>query len=113
MQFGKLDVTFSLESAEQKHVRRQIAGKTAVDREHLPVIRAAAVQQRKGLATQLLIMPFCPFLFAFQAVNVAEPSDPFRWIMAEGAAGIIVAVLFVARDFRRTGQFLAHTAEED
>lgn len=112
VRFGKLDVMFSLESGEQKHVRRQIAGKAAVDREHLPVIRAAAVQQRKGLATQLLIMPFYPLLFTFQAANSAEPGDPFWWIMIVGAVGLIVAALFVARDFRRTGRFLAHTSEE-
>lgn len=112
VRFGSLDVLISLESGEQKHVRRQIAGKAVIDREHLPVIRAAAVQQRKGLATQLLLMPFYLFLFTFQAANLTEPGDPFWWIMVVGAAGAVLAILFVARDFRRTGRFLAHVGGE-
>lgn len=44
---------------------------------------------------------------------MAEPGDPLWWITAVGAVGTAVAVPFVARDFRRTGRFLAHTSEED
>lgn len=54
---GLVSVTMSLESHEQKHVRRQILGKTKAETEHLEVTRAAAVQQRKNVATQLLILP--------------------------------------------------------
>ncbi|MEO8220252.1 MAG: hypothetical protein ABI563_05650 [Specibacter sp.] len=66
VRFGRLDVMFSLESGEQKHVRRQIVGNAAVDREHLPVIRATAVQQRKCLATQLILMPFTRYSVPFR-----------------------------------------------
>jgi hypothetical protein len=54
---GRIDVLLSLENEEQKQVRRQIAGKAPLDPEHLAVTRAAAVQLRKGLATQLILQP--------------------------------------------------------
>lgn len=72
---GKIDVLFSLENEEQKQVRRQIAGKAPIDPEHLAVTRAAAVQLRKGLATQLLLQPLMPCVFAAQAMNFALGGD--------------------------------------
>ncbi|MGP9504250.1 hypothetical protein ACT3TS_18820 [Specibacter sp. AOP5-B1-6] len=108
--FGRLDVMFLLKNEEQKHVRHQVAGKAAVDHEHLRVIRAAAVQQRKGLATQLLIIPFYPLFFIFQATGIAVPGEPFWWITVVGAAGVMLAVVFLVRDFQRPGRFLAKTS---
>ncbi|WP_181038499.1 hypothetical protein [Arthrobacter sp. ZGTC131] len=77
---GKIDVLLSLESEEQKQVRRQIAGKAPIDPEHLEVTRAAAVQLRKGLATQMLLQPMFPLVFIPQAINFALRGDSlFAW----------------------------------
>ncbi|MBT2535039.1 hypothetical protein [Arthrobacter sp. ISL-69] len=110
---GKIDVLFSLESEEQKQVRRQIAGKAHLDPEHLAVTRAAAVQLRKGLATQLLLQPLMPCVFAAQAMNFALGGDNLvAVLMATAVVGIVIADGFLIRDFRRTGRFLTRTAEQ-
>ena len=51
---GRVDVLLSLEDEERKDIRRQILGKRPVNLDHLVVSRAAAVQLRKNLATQLV-----------------------------------------------------------
>ncbi|WP_284984194.1 hypothetical protein [Arthrobacter sp. efr-133-TYG-118] len=111
--FGRVDVLLSLESEERKQIRRQIAGKAAIDLEHLVVTRAAAVQLRKGLATQLLLAPWFPLVFIPQSVNFALHGDsPAAWFMASGVVVLAIAIVFLVRDFRRAGRFLARTAEQ-
>lgn len=108
---GRVDVLLSLESEERKQIRRQIAGKAAVDPEHLSVARASAVQLRKGLATQLLLAPFFVCVFIPQAARLTVRGDPFSWFMAVGVVGVLIGMAFLIRDFRRTGRFLARTSE--
>ncbi|MEV7135749.1 hypothetical protein AB0N24_23050 [Arthrobacter sp. NPDC093128] len=113
VKFGRIDVLLSLENEEKKQVRRQIAGKGPIDSEHLSVTRAAAVQLRKGLATQLLLAPLYPLIFIPQVMNLALRGDSlFAWLMAIGVGVIAAGVGFLVRDFRRAGRFLAHTAEQ-
>lgn len=83
---GRIDVLLSLEDAERKDIRRQVLEKTPVDPEHLVISRAAAVQLRKNLATQLI------------------------W-MASGVLVMVIGALFVVRDFRQAGRFLDRTTE--
>ncbi|MEV7136446.1 hypothetical protein AB0N24_26680 [Arthrobacter sp. NPDC093128] len=111
---GRIDVLLSLENEEKKQVRRQIAGKGPIDPEHLSVTRAAAVQLRKGLATQLLLLaPLYPLIFIPQVINLALRGDSlFAWLMATGVGVIVAGVGFLVRDFRRAGRFLTHTAEQ-
>lgn len=111
---GRVDVLLSLESEERKQVRRQIAGKAAIDPEHLVVTRGAAVQLRKGLATQLLLLaPMFPLLFIPQAVGFALRGDIVAaWVMAVGVVATGIGVVLFVRDFRRAGRFLAGTAEQ-
>ncbi|PTT59386.1 hypothetical protein [Arthrobacter sp. HMWF013] len=112
VQSGKIDVLLSLESAERKRIRRQIAGKAPLDAERLPVIRAAAVQLRKNVATQLLVQPMIPLFFIPQALNFAQRGDSlFGWLMTIGAAVMVIGLGFLTRDFRRAGHFLALTRE--
>ena len=107
---GSIDVLVSLETDERKRVRRQIAGKAPLDQEHLPVIRAAAVQLRKNLATLLVIQPMIPLVFVSQALNFARHGDSlFQWLMTIGAAVTVIALGFLLRDFQREGRFLTLT----
>jgi hypothetical protein len=108
--YGNVDVTLSLTSEERKHVRRQIAGKTTVVPDHLTVTRGAAVQMRKALATQLLIMPFYPLVFIPQALNSAGRDDPFVWVFLVAVFLLMIGMIFVVRDFSRAGRFLRRTA---
>lgn len=106
---GRIDVILSLQDEEQKHVRRQILGKAAVDPEQLVVTRGAAVQQRKNLATQLIMAPMLPLVFIPQAV---PGNSDIWWLMAIAAVVLAAANLLMVRDFRQTGRFLAHTATQ-
>jgi hypothetical protein len=105
-------VTLSLTGEERKQIRRQIAGKAAVIPEQLTVTRGAAVQMRKALATQLLLMPFYPLLFIPQAVRQVQRDEPFGWVFAAFICVLMVGIVFLVRDFRRTGRFLARTVEQ-
>jgi hypothetical protein len=110
-ELGRVDVLFSLQQHEQKHVRRQILGKVPLDVEHLAVTRGAAVQLRKNLATQLILAP--PFLIAFlpQAVPVLD-RNPIWWLVALFVCAYAVSMVFLGRDFRRAGRFLTQTAPQ-
>ncbi len=109
-ELGRIDVLLSLKNEDQQDIRRQILGKTPVDREHLVVSRAAAVQLRKNLATQLIWMSVLPLMFIPQVIRGA---GFISWFMAVGVAVLVIGAMFVARDFQRTGSFLARTAEPD
>lgn len=110
---GRIDVLLSLASEEQKQVHRQITGKAPLDPEHLAVTRAAAVQVRKRLATQLFLQPLFPLIFIPQGMNFALRGDTaVAWLMAIGAGVAVVGVGLLVRDFRRAGRFLTQTAEQ-
>ena len=110
--YGNVDVTLSLTSEERKHVRRQIAGKATVVPEHLTVTRGAAVQMRKALATQLLILPFYPLVFVPQALTAAREDNPLAWLFVGMVLLLLIGTIFLVRDFGRCGRFLAGTAEQ-
>jgi hypothetical protein len=107
---GKIDVLLSLEDKERKDIRRQVLGKAPIDPDHLVVSRAAAVQLRKNLATQLIWMSVYPFVFIPQVIRGDGLSS---WLMAAGAAVIVTGMMFSVRDFRWAGGFLTRTAESE
>lgn len=108
---GRVDVLLSLESHEQKHLRRQILGRMPLEPEHLAVARGAAVQIRKGMATQLVLAPIYPLAFIPQAVNFLMRGDTaLGWVMAAFVVALCVGLGLLIRDFRRTGEFLERTA---
>ncbi|WP_299170010.1 hypothetical protein [uncultured Arthrobacter sp.] len=111
-EYGRVDVTLSLTSEERKHIRQQIAGKAIVIPEHLAVTRGAAVQIRKSLATQLLIVPFYPLIFIPQAIDGAGQIGPLDWIFVGLTFFLLIGIVFLVRDFRRSGQFLTRTAHQ-
>lgn len=109
-ELGNSSVLISLEDHEQKHVRRQILGKVPVDPAHLGVARGAAVQLRKGLATQLITAPMLLLVFAGQVLS----GSSFLWWLSAlllGSQAVLIAGL--AREFQQTGRFLASTAENE
>jgi hypothetical protein len=104
----RVGVTIGLTADEAKRVRRQIFGKTRVY-DDLRVLRAAAVQTREGLGRQLVTSPPLLLLFLGQALSrgVASPLDV---IMLAALLVIVVALVFLVREFRQTGAFLTTTA---
>jgi hypothetical protein len=107
VELGRIDVLVSLTDDEQKQIRRQILGKAPINAEHVAVARAAAVQHRKNLATQLILLPTLPLVFLPQAV---PGSSDIWWLMAIGLLGYGAGGPMEAREFRRAGRFLASTA---
>lgn len=105
-ELGTTDVMLWLEGAEQRHVRQQILGKTAVVPEHLGVARGAAVQLRKSQTTKLILAPVLPLAFMPQAV---PGRSDLWWLMAILIGTQFIAGGFVARDFLRSGRFLTGT----
>jgi hypothetical protein len=105
---GRIDVLLSLEDEERKDIRRQVLGKTPVDPKHLVVSRAAAVQLRKNLATQLIWMSVLPLVFIPQAIRGA---GFISWLMEAFVVVLLIGTMFVVRDFQRAGRFLARTTE--
>lgn len=103
---SKIEVTGPLNDAEKKAVRREILGTVTTDPTHLRVKRAAAVQLRRALATQLLIAPVMVCVLLQQ---VSNPRNPFWWLAAAFGALYLFGMAFLARDFRRAGQFLGKT----
>lgn len=107
VRLNTVDVLFPLAADERKSIGRQITGKSPVDGEHLPVVRAGAVQLRKGLATQLVVAPAYLCLFASQFLSWVGREDALAWIMAGVIAVAITGIGFLVRDFSRTARFLA------
>lgn len=107
-EMGRIDVLLSLDDEERKDIRRQVLGKTPVDPDHLVVSRAAAVQLRKNLATQLIWLPVLPLTFIPQVIRGA---GFLSWLMAAGVAILVLGLMCVVRNFERAGRFLDRTAE--
>ncbi len=97
---GTVSVMISLNKTDQDSVKRQIAGKEEPDLEHLVVVRAAAVQMRKGNATFLLILPFYAYLIG--------TLDTW-WLGVPAGAMLLTGAILIVRDFRRQGRFLSTT----
>ncbi len=99
-ELGTVSVLISLNKTDQDSVKRQIAGKEEPDLEHLAVVRAAAVQMRKGNATLLLIVPgYASFLGTLDR----------WWLVVPACALLLTFAILTARDFRRQGRFLSNT----
>ncbi|MBP2216848.1 hypothetical protein [Arthrobacter sp. CAN_C5] len=98
----------SLESDEQKWVRRQLLRKIPTEQAHLDVSRAAAVQLRKTAATSLLIAPVV--LFSVSS-NLFHTSGWLWWFVACVLLVGLIAVAQTVREFRSAGLFLHETED--
>jgi hypothetical protein len=106
---GSMNVTMSLDTAEQKEVRREILGRATLRPEHLAVKRAAAVQLRKALSTQLVVVaPILEFQFLTQVLN---DKNPIAWLSAIIWIAYTVFLVVPVRQFLALGRFLDQTAE--
>lgn len=109
VRLSSVDVLYMLTDAERKHINRQIAGRAALDHVHLPVIRAGAIQLRKGLATQLIFMPAYAFFIAVQTASLAIRED-LLWLPGAMLVVGVALVALLVRDFKRTGRMVAMTS---
>ncbi|YCK83075.1 hypothetical protein M1D89_07550 [Arthrobacter sp. D3-18] len=108
---GTLGVLISLESSEQKYIRRQISGRVPLNDEHLVVARGAAVQLRKNLAFQVLLLPVNTLILLPQCINFSLGEDTVLALIFAIAVIIgAVGAAFTIREFVQTGRFLESTA---
>ena len=108
VELGKnLFITLPLDKDEQKYLKRVVNGKepTPQDPGRLTVARSFAVQTRKNLATNLLVVPVYSYCLAY----VIEDLSIF-WTALFAVFVIITSLLI--REFRRAGRFLAITAPQ-
>ena len=103
---GRVDVMLSLTDEERKSVRRQIRGKEPIDPRWVDVTRAAAVQLRRGLATQLMLFPIQALIFLPQVIHWG---GLFSWLFATATLLMVAGLVYTYRDFRRMGECLART----
>jgi len=103
---GRVDVMLSLSDEERKSVRRQIRGKESVDLPRLDVTRAVAVQLRRNLATQLMLMPVQVLIVLPQVIRWG---GLFSWLFATASLLLVLGLAYTYWDFRRAGEFLART----
>ncbi len=108
VELGKnLFITLSLEKDEQKYVRRVVNGKELAPQDpgRLTVARSFAVQTRKNLATNLLVVPVYSYCLAY----VIEDLSIFWTVLF---AVFVVTTILLIREFRRAGRFLTATAPQ-
>ena len=97
----------SLRDDERKGIRRQVLGKEPLVPEHLAVARGFAVQTRKAMATQIVLLPMLPLVLIPQAFR----TDTFIWwLTAIAMATQVLASISAVRQFLQAGRFLAATA---
>lgn len=106
---GSMNVTMSLHTAEQKELRREILGRATLRPVHLTVKRAAAVQLRKALSTQLVVVaPILEFQFLVQVLN---DKNPIAWLSAIVGIAYTIFLVVPVHQFLALGRFLDQTAE--
>ncbi|WP_045730417.1 hypothetical protein [Pseudarthrobacter chlorophenolicus] len=110
VEMGRINVLMSLQPHEQKQLRREILGKIPATPEHLVVKRAAAVRERKGLATQLiLIIPILELQFLVQLLN--SRNSTWWWLIVLVGTAVTLAIAVPIREFRALGRFLTDTQQ--
>jgi hypothetical protein len=104
---GRAGVVMSLRDDERKQIRRQVLGKEQIVPEHLAVARGFAIQTRKALATQIVVLPMLPLVLIPQAFRM----DTFIWwLTALAILTQVLASVIAVRQFLQAGRFLDTTA---
>jgi hypothetical protein len=110
VEMGRINVLLSLEPDEQKQLRREILGQVPATSNHLAVKRAAAIQARKGLATQLVfIIPIVELQFPVQLLN--SSNSTWWWLSVLIGTTVTVVIAVPVSQFRTLGRFLADTQQ--
>lgn len=101
-------VSSPLSRAEQRSVRRQIAGKEPIDDEHADIVVAVAVQNRRAT---LGILPIFGAVMLFAASTaVSTDSLPIKLIELVASFTVVLGLVQLAVQYRRAGRFLSEHA---
>lgn len=98
-------VSSPLSRAEQRSVRRQIAGKEPIDDEHADIVAAVAAQNRRAT---LGILPIFGAVMLFAASTaVSTDSLPIKLIELVASFAVVLGLVQLAVQYRRAGRFLS------
>ncbi|MCS0644739.1 hypothetical protein [Curtobacterium flaccumfaciens] len=98
-------VSSPLSRAEQRSVRRQIAGQEPIDDEHADIVFAVAVQNRRAT---LGILPIFGAVMLFAASTaVSTDSLPIKLIELVASFTVVLGLVQLALQYRRAGRFLS------
>lgn len=98
-------VSSPLSHAEQRSVRRQIAGKEPIDDEHADIVAAVAAQNRRAT---LGILPIFGAVMLFAASTaVSTDSLPIKLIELVASFAVVLGLVQLAVQYRRAGRFLS------
>lgn len=98
-------VSSPLSRAEQRSVRRQIAGEEPLDDEHAAIVAAVAAQSRRST---LGVLPISGASMLF-AASTAVSTDglPVELIELVTSVAFVVGLVHLAFQYRRAGWFLS------
>lgn len=98
-------VSSPLSRAEQRSVRRQIAGKEPLDDEHAAIVVAVAAQNRRAT---LGVLPIYGAAMLFAASTaVSTDSLPIKLLELVASLAFVVGLVQLAFQYRRAGRFLS------
>jgi hypothetical protein len=98
-------VSSPLSRAEQRSVRRQIAGKEPLDDEHAAIVAAVAAQNRRAT---LGVLPIYGAAMLFAASTaVSTDSLPIKLLELVASLAFVVGLVQLAFQYRRAGRFLS------
>lgn len=98
-------VSSPLSRAEQRSVRRQIAGKEPLDDEHATIVAAVAAQNRRAT---LGVLPIYGAAMLFAASTaVSTDSLPIKLLELVASLAFVVGLVQLAFQYRRAGRFLS------
>ncbi|MDT0233536.1 hypothetical protein [Curtobacterium sp. BRB10] len=101
-------VSSPLSRAEQRSVRRQIAGKEPIDDEHADIVFAVAVQNRRAT---LGILPVVGAVMLFAASTaVSTDSLPIKLVELVASLVAVLGLVQLLVQYRRAGRFLSEHA---
>lgn len=98
-------VSSPLSRAEQRSVRRQIAGKEPLDDERAAIVAAVAAQNRRAT---LGVLPIYGAAMLFAASTaVSTDSLPIKLLELVASLAFVVGLVQLAFQYRRAGRFLS------
>lgn len=98
-------VSSPLSRAEQRSVRRQIAGQEPIDDEHADIVFAVAVQNRR--ATLGILPIFGAVMLFATSTAVSTDSLPIKLIELVASFTVVLGLVQLALQYRRAGRFLS------
>jgi hypothetical protein len=104
-------VASALSVRERRWVTKHIRSATPVEDEGKRLVVLAIAAQNRRATVGVLPLYFSTTMFAL-SVGISSPWIAVAWVELIGVLGLLLAFVFVARDYRRAGVYLARFGGE-